>query len=161
GAVAGGVAALLGVFALPSLPTRRVVLVLLGLGGLGALRHASYASDDTSALLVVWALATLVALLLVDRAVTERVPALVRGAPLERRGREVARVAVTIAVIAAVAVVAFGPTITDRLGRHVWPGLEPSIGGMLGAPTSLRATEQLDMTQRPRSSDRVVFTVES
>jgi len=67
GAAAGAAAALLGVFALPSLPTRRVVLVLLGLGGLGALRHASYASDNTGVLLVVWAVATLVALLLVAR----------------------------------------------------------------------------------------------
>ena len=161
GAAAGAAAALLGVFALPSLPTRRVVIVLLGLGGLGALRHASYADDDTSALLVVWALSTLIALLLVDRAVTERVPALVPGAPLEGRGRESARTAVTIAVIAAVAVVALGPTITDRLGRHVWPGLEPSLGSLIGAPSSLRATDRLDMTQRPRHSDRVVFTVDA
>ena len=148
-------------FALPSLPTRRVVVVLLGLGGLGALRHASYTGDDTSALLIVWALATLIALLLVDRAVIERVPTLVSGAPLEGRGREIARMAVAISVIAAVAVVAFGPTITDRLGRHVWPGLEPSLGGLIGAPSSLRATDRLDMTQRPRLSDRVVFTVDA
>jgi len=161
GAVAGAAAALLGVFALPSLPTRRVVVVLLGLGGLGALRHASYTGDDTSALLVVWALSTLVALLLVDRAVTEHVPTLVPGAPLERRGREIARMAVAIAVIAAVTVVAFGPTITDRLGRHVWPGLAPSLGGFIGAPSSLRANNRLDMTQRPRLSDRVVFTVDA
>jgi transglutaminase-like putative cysteine protease len=161
GGAAGAAAALLGVFALPSLPTRRVVVVLLGLGGLGALRHASYTGDDTSALLVVWAVATLIALLLVDRAVTERVPTLVPGAPLERRGREIARTAVSIAVIASVAVVAFGPTITDRLGRHVWPGLEPSLGGLIDGPSSLHATGRLDMTKRPRLSDRVVFTVDA
>jgi len=161
GAAAGAAAALLGVFALPSLPTRRVVVVLLGLGGLGALRHASFTGGDTSALLIVWALSTLIALLLVDRSVTERVPALVPGAPLEPRGREIARMSVSIAVIAAVVVVAFGPTITDRLGRHVWPGLEPSLGGLFGAPSSLTATDHLDMTQRPRLSDRVVFTVDA
>src|SRR5207344_684302 len=62
GALAGATAGALGVLALPSVPTRRVVVVLLGLGGLGALRHASSAGSDTSPLLVVWAGATLVAL---------------------------------------------------------------------------------------------------
>jgi transglutaminase-like putative cysteine protease len=159
GAGAGAAAALLGVFALPSLPTRRVVVVLLGLGGLGALRHASFTGDGTTPLLVVWALSTLVALLLVDRATTERIPRLLPGRPLEHRGAEVARAAVAISVIAAVVVVAFSPTITERLGRHVWPGLDPSFGDQLDAPSSLRASETLDMTQRPRLSDQVVFTV--
>ena len=82
GALAGAVAALLGVFALPSLSTRRVVVVLLGLGGLGALRHASFSGSDTSPLLVCWAAATLVALLLVDRTGAEQSQPLPRGAPL-------------------------------------------------------------------------------
>ena len=159
GASAGAAAALLGVFALPSLPTKRVVVVLLGIGGLGALRHASFSGGKTTPLLVVWALSTLVALLLVDRAVTERVPRLLPGSPLAPRGVEITRMAVAIAVIAAVSVVAFGPTIADRLGRHVWPGLDPSIGDALDAPSSLRAADHLDMTQRPRLSDRVVFRV--
>jgi transglutaminase-like putative cysteine protease len=159
GAGAGAAAALLGVFALPSLPTKRVVVVLLGLGGLGALRHASFSGGDTTALLVVWALSTLVALLLVDRAVSERVPRLRPGRELASRGVEITRLAVTIAVIAAVIMVAFGPTIADRLGRHVWPGLDPSLGDAFDAPSSLRAAGTLDMTQRPRLSDRVVFRV--
>src|SRR4051794_3612535 len=156
GAMAGAAAALLGVFALPSLSTRRVVVVLLGVGGLGALRHASFSGADTGALLVCWAGATLVALLLVDRAASEQVPALPHGAPLPNRAGEVARVAVATAVIASVAVVAFGPMITEHLGRHVWPGLDPSFGDAISAPTSLRADPTVDMTQRPRLSDRVV-----
>ena len=159
GALAGATAGLLGVLALPSLSTRRVVVVLLGLGGLGALRHASFAGSDTSPLLVCWAAATLVALLLVDRADAEQVRALPQGVPLARRRSEVTRVAVAIAVMAAVAVVALGPSITDHLGRHVWPGLDPSVGDLLGAPSSLHAAPEIDMTARPRLSDRVVFTV--
>ena len=161
GAMAGAAAALLGVFALPSLSTRRVVVVLLGVGGLGALRHASFSGTDTGALLVCWAGATLVALLLVDRAASEQVQPLPHGAPLPSRAGEVARVAIATAVIAAVAVVAFGPMITDHLGRHVWPGVAPSFGDAISAPSSLRATDQIDMTQRPRLSDRVVFTVDA
>jgi len=161
GAVAGAAAALLGVFALPSLSTRRVVVVLLGLAGLGALRHASYAGSDTSPLLVCWAGATLVALLLVDRTGAEQVKALPQGAPLARRTGEVVRLSITSAVIVAVAVVALGPTLTNHLGRHVWPGLDPSTGDAQNAPTSLQTTDRLDMTQRPRLSNRVVFTVDA
>ena len=38
----------LTVLALPSLPTRRATVVLLGVGGLGALRHASYSGGSRS-----------------------------------------------------------------------------------------------------------------
>jgi transglutaminase-like putative cysteine protease len=161
GASAGALAGLLGVLSLPSLPTRRVVVVLLGLGGLAALRHAPFAGPDTSLLLVCWAAATLVALLMVDRADAEEVKPLPEGEPLEARATEVARGAVAVAVIVAVAVVALGPTITEHLGRHVWPGLDPSIGAVFDAPSSLRAADEIDMSQRPRLSDRVVFTVDA
>jgi len=161
GAVAGGAAALLGVFALPSLSTRRVVVVLLGLAGLGALRHASYAGSDTSPLLVCWAGATLVALLLVDRTGAEQINALPHGAALARRTGEIVRLSITSAVIVAVAVVALGPTLTNHLGRHVWPGLDPTTGDTQNAPTSLQTSDHLDMTQRPRLSNRVVFTVDA
>ena len=161
GALAGAVAALLGVFALPSLSTRRVVVVLLGLGGLGALRHASFSGSDTSPLLVCWAAATLVALLLVDRTGAEQLQPLPRGVPLGARTGEIVRLTVTTAVMVAIAVVALGPTLTNRLGRHVWPGLDPSIGAQDDAPSSLTDTPELDMTQRPRLTDRVVFTVDA
>jgi transglutaminase-like putative cysteine protease len=162
GALAGATAALLGVFALPSLSTRRVVVILLGLGGLGALRHASFVGSDTSPLLVCWAAATLVALLLVDRTGAEQVQPLPRGTPLARRSGEIARLSVATAVMVAVAVVALGPTLTDHLGRHVWPGVDPSIGAIQDAPTSLlMTTNQLDMTEQPRLSDRVVFAVDA
>ena len=84
GAVAGGLAAILAVVALPSLPTRRVAVVMLGLAGLGALRHAALPTTD-SALIVLWAGATLVALVLVDRAQAERIPQLAQGRPLAPR----------------------------------------------------------------------------
>jgi transglutaminase-like putative cysteine protease len=159
GAAAGATAGLLGVLLLPSFPTRRVVVILLGLGGLGALRHASFSGSDTSWLLAVWAGATLVALLMTDRADAEQLKTLPRGQPLARRTGEITRVAIAVAVMVVLAVVALGPTITDHLGRHVWPGLDPGIGNFIDAPASLRATDQIDMTERPRLSDRVVFTV--
>jgi transglutaminase-like putative cysteine protease len=53
------------------------------------------------------------------------------------------------------------PTLSDRLGHRVWPGSEPTGTDFAGAPSSLRNTDRLDMTQRPRLSARVVFTVDA
>ena len=161
GALAGAAAGVLGVLALPSIPTRRATVVLLGLGGLAALRHASFAGADRSWLLVVWAAATMLTLVLVDRADAETVPALDGGAALPSRLGETARVGGIIAIVVAIAAVAFVPTVTARLGRHVWPGLAPSDADAFGSPSSLKSSPDLDLTTRPRLSDAVVFTVDA
>jgi protein-glutamine gamma-glutamyltransferase len=161
GALAGTVAAVLGVLALPSIPTRRATVVLLGLGGLAALRHASFAGDDRSWLLVIWAAATMFTLVLVDRADAEMVPALDGGTPLPSRLGETARVGALVSLIVIVASVAFVPTVTSRLGRKVWPGLSPTDSDLFSSPSSLHATAALDLTSRPRLSDAVVFTVDA
>ena len=129
--------ALLGVFALPSLLTRRVVIVLLGLGGLGALRHASFSGADTVRSCC-WAGATLVALLLADRADAEEVTPLANGAPLAAPHRRGHASLVAIAVIVAVAVVALAPTLSAHLGRHVWPGTRSLGRRRRTRPSSLR-----------------------
>jgi transglutaminase-like putative cysteine protease len=160
GAVAGGLAALLAILALPSLPPRPVAVILLGVTGLAALRHAALPATD-SALIVLWAGATLLALVLVDRAQVEHVSELTGGRSLRPRLREAIRVATVIgAVVAAVAVVVV-PVLTEQLSRRTWPGTVPSLGDDLAAPGSLRSSSRLDMTTRPRLSDRVVFTVDA
>ncbi|HTL86219.1 MAG TPA: transglutaminaseTgpA domain-containing protein [Acidimicrobiia bacterium] len=161
GFAGGALAAALSVLALPSVPTRRATIILLGVGGLGALRHASYSGVDRSVLLATWAIATLVALVMVDRAEAELVPSMRGGRPLAPGGYETARIAAIVGMIVVVAAVALVPTVTDRLGRHVWPGLSPTFGQELDAPASLRSNNSLDMTSRPRLSDKVVFTVDS
>jgi transglutaminase-like putative cysteine protease len=161
GALAGTVAAVLGVLALPSIPTRRATVVLLGLGGLAALRHASFAGTDRSWLLVVWAAATMLTLVLVDRADAEMVPALDGGAPLPSRLGETARVGALVSLIVIVASVVLVPTVTARLGRKVWPGLSPTSSDLFSTPSSLQSGNELDLTSRPRLSDAVVFTVDA
>ena len=160
GALAGGLAAVLAVLALPSFPTRRAAVLMLGIAGLGALRHAALPTTD-SALIVCWALATIGALVLVDRADAERIAPLAEGRGLASRLPEAARVAAIIAVIVAVAAVAIVPSVTDQLGRKIWPGVLPSLDDAVSAPESLRASRELDMTTRPRLSERVVFTVDA
>ncbi len=161
GVVGGALAAGLTVLALPSLPTRRATVLLLGIGGLGALRHASFAGTDRSWLLMVWAAATMLTLVLVDRADAERVPTLAGGRALPGRLAETARVSAFIALMVIVAAVALVPTVTARLGRHVWPGIDPSISDITDAPPSVRTSDELDLTSRPRLSDSVVFTVDA
>ena len=46
----------------------------------------------------------------------------------------------------AFAAVALVPTVTDRLGRHVWPGLAPTGATFSTSPSSLHQTNPLDMT---------------
>lgn len=161
GAAGGALAAILTVLALPSLPTRRVTVVLLGVGGLGALRHASFAGTDRSWLLIVWAAATMVTLVLVDRVDAETMPALDGGTPLPARGSESLRTVAIVGLLVIVAAVAFVPPITERLGRQAWPGNEPDFGDIRDAPSSLQATDELDVTSRPRLTDTIVFTVDA
>jgi transglutaminase-like putative cysteine protease len=161
GALAGAIAAALGVLALPSIPTRRATVVLLGMGGLAALRHSSFAGADRSWTLVVWAAATMLTLVFVDRADAETVPALEGGRALPRRFPEAVRVGAVIAVVVAVSAIVLVPTVTERLGRHVWPGLQPGDVDSALAPSSLRSSSELSLTARPRLSDAVVFTVDA
>jgi transglutaminase-like putative cysteine protease len=161
GAAGGALAAVLTVLALPSVPTRRATVLLLGVGGLGALRHAAIPGANSAPLLVIWALGTLVTMLLVDRADAETAPALPGGTPLQNRVVETTRLTVLLAITVIVVAVATVPSITDRLGRHVWPGHIPGLGDVLSAPASLQATQSLDMTSRPRLSNKVVFTVDA
>jgi transglutaminase-like putative cysteine protease len=151
----------LGVLALPSIPTRRATVVLLGLGGLAALRHSSFAGADRSWLLLLWAAATMLTLVLVDRADAELVPPLEGGTALRARLPETARVGAVIAVVVTIAAVALVPTVTERLGRHVWPGVQPGDADRSGAPSSLESTSELSLTNRPRLTDSVVFTVDA
>jgi transglutaminase-like putative cysteine protease len=161
GAAAGALAAVLTVLALPSISTRRATVLLLGVGGLGALRHAAVPGANSGYLLLLWAGGTLCTMLLVDRAETETTAPLAGGARLASRAGEATRNAIVVGLLIVVAAVAFVPTITDRLGRHVWPGISPNIGDVFDAPSSLRQTNSLDMTSRPRLSNTVVFTVDA
>jgi transglutaminase-like putative cysteine protease len=161
GALGGALAATLAVLALPSLPTRRATILLLGVAGLGALRHGAFPGSDSAVLLLAWASGTLVALLLADRADAEAVEPMPGGAPLPRRVPETLKNTATIVVLVIVAAVALVPTVTDRLGRRVWPGETPGFDDLSEAPSSLSWSRRLDMTTRPRLGDAVVFTVDA
>ncbi len=138
GALAGGAAAVLGVLALPSIPTRRATVVLLGLGGLAALAPRLVRGCRSQ---------------LAARDLGRGDDAHARSRRPRRRGngsRARGRL--------AAAEPAGGDRARrrdhrarrdhrrgrvrpdrhrSRLGRHVWPGLEPNVGDRAAAPSSL------------------------
>ncbi|MET1001613.1 MAG: transglutaminaseTgpA domain-containing protein [Acidimicrobiia bacterium] len=160
GAAAAAAAAFLAVLALPSFPTRAATVLLLGVAGLGALRHAALPSTDSN-LIILWAAGTVTALIFIDRAAAEDAQPLAGGTRLAGRVPEAARAAAMIGAVVAIFSVVLVPTVTDQLGRHIWPGVLPTFADAQNAPASLRASGRLDMTNRPRLSERVVFTVDA
>ncbi|MGQ0825783.1 MAG: transglutaminase family protein [Actinomycetota bacterium] len=160
GALIAAVAGLLAVLALPSIPTKRATVLVLAAGGLGALRHAALPTTD-SALIVIWVIGSILAFVLADRAEAEEAPPLTGGPPLAPRVAEAVRVSVAIGAAVAIMAVATVPTITEQLSRRIWPGIVPGLNDRASAADSLRASRRLDMTNRPRLSDDVVFTVDS
>ncbi len=160
GAAAGATAALLGVLALPSFPTRRIALALLAFGGLAAARHAALPGVDVN-VLVVWAIATLFALLLVDRAQSDEASPLPGSAPPPGRAGEVLRVGAVLATLVFVTVVVLGATIATAVRRDVSPGAQPTFSDQQDASSSLKRSDVLDMTRRPKLSNDVVFTVDA
>jgi transglutaminase-like putative cysteine protease len=158
GAAVAGTVGALAVLGLPSMPTRRTTVAVVGVAGLGALRHAALPGSD-SLLVVAWAAAMLCALVFIDRADADRLAPL-PGARA-RPGVVVSglRVVVVLGALVAATCVATVPTITDQLGWRIAPGALPSFGDVARAPASLRANARLDMTERPRLSDRIVLTV--
>jgi transglutaminase-like putative cysteine protease len=160
GAVVAAGAGLLAVLALPSIPTKRATVLVLAAGGLGALRHAALPYTD-SLLIFLWVSGTVVALILADRAEMEESRPLPGGEPLPPRVSEAARVSAAVGIVIAVVSVLTVPTLTDSLSRHIWPGIVPGFQDRQDAADSLRASRRIDMTNRPRLSDEVVFTVDA
>jgi transglutaminase-like putative cysteine protease len=158
GAVLGVLAALLAVLALPSIPTRASAAVILALGGVVVVRHVR--RPGAGLLLVgVWALATLVALVLVDRADVDDRPRLSGGSPLPVLGREVvaatAILAIVVLLVGALLAPALGHRPPPRLGSGGIPRYD--ISGPSGSP--LLQNDHLDTTERPHLGDDVVMTV--
>ena len=133
-------------------------VLLLGLGGLGALRHASFAGADASWLLVIWAAATMLALVLVDRADAETVPRCPVARPAEPGRRDRPRI---------------GRDRGDRRGhgRGARPtvsaprpsrvaGSRSATGATSRRPVVAASSDELDLTAAPPVGP-VVFTVDA
>jgi transglutaminase-like putative cysteine protease len=158
GAGLGAVAALLAVLALPSLSTRSTSSLILALGGVVVVRHASRPGTGLG-LVGIWALATLLALVLIDRADLDDRPRLVAGPPLPTLARETAASMVILAVAVVLVASLFVPVLGHRPPPRLGAGPVPQfdLGGVGGS--TLAQTSTLDTTIRPHLGDEVVMTV--
>lgn len=170
GAAAGAGVALLAVLGLPSLSISLVSRVLTGVSAAVMVRFGVFGSAvaGSGQLLLLWVLAAIGVLVLTDRISAERSeparggalaspdPVAPRAAPLA-----VARRALPVAALILAVALVLAPVVMTRVGRPAEPGRGATLDPTQQGGSSLRATDALDMTQRPELSDDVVFTVES
>lgn len=151
---AGLFVGLLSVAALPSIPTRLVVVAVLAMGGFVTARHARL--PGTNGLLVLaWVAGAVVTLLLTERAEHLERPRLAD----EPRSSPFPRVAVGALVAVLVVATALAPAIERSLRREVRSGAAPDTESDPSSAQQLRLSQSLDTRDRPRLSERVVMTV--
>jgi transglutaminase-like putative cysteine protease len=158
GAALGVVAALLAVLALPSLPTRTTAAVILALGGVVVVRHVRRPGAGLM-LVGLWALSTLVALVLIDRADLDDRPRLSRGSAVPVLGREVVGATAILAVLVLLVGALLAPALGHRPAPRIGSGDLPRYVSNGDGGTALEPTGSLDTTQRPHLGDDVVMTV--
>ena len=158
GAGLGASAAVLAVLALPSLPTRTTASLVLALGGVVVVRHVSRPGTGLT-LVALWAVFTLLALVLIDRADLDERPRLAAGSPLPALARETATamgvLAVAVLFVASLLVPVLGHRPSDQLGAGAVPRFD--LGGAPGS--SLVQNDVLDTTIRPHLGNEIVMTV--
>jgi transglutaminase-like putative cysteine protease len=157
---AGALVGVLTITALPSVPTRLAVTAVLALGGFVVARHARLAGADGLVVLV-WVAGTVLTLVLADRADLLERPPLERADGRAPRRRLFTRsmVGALLAVLVAGAVLA--PAIDASLHRDVRTGAPANSDADPQSSALLSPTDELDMRNRPRLSDRVVMEVEA
>ena len=160
-AFAGGVlVAVLVVLGLPMVPLRLGVLATVGGAALLVVLRGTTVTAGASAPLLVgaWAAASVAAVALAERSALDRHPLLPGSAPPSGWGDVPAGVVVTALVgIVLAALIAPALGAADETPRSTGEVPDPAAGE--SEPALLRSSPSLDMTGRPRLSDRVVLTV--
>lgn len=170
GLAVGVLVAVLGIFGLPSQPIPTVARVLLVVSGAAMARFADLGPSPTSGTeaVLAWVVAAVAVVVLTDRMATQAVadldpaagPGVGPPADRIRRRGQMGRTASAIVVLAALAVLVVtvaSPLATEHFARSTAPGQAPSARGTGGS--ALRASDSLDMTERPELTDEVVLTV--
>lgn len=170
GFAAGAVAAVLAVVGLRSVPLRVTVaaVCLLGAATMARFGRLDAAAPSASPLLLAWVVATGAALVSAAAATRRAAPPLPTvgaprraGAPALAGGRArsgVFRAIVVVSGMCVIAALVLGPVAADRFTAGGVLGALPDFGQNT-SNNSLAASDSLDMTNRPRLSDRVVLTV--
>jgi transglutaminase-like putative cysteine protease len=157
GAALGATAAVLAVLALPSLPTRIPASLVLALGGIVVVRHVRQPGVGL-VLIGVWALATLLALVLIDRADIDERPRLAGGPPLPVVAGETARSMLVLVAVVLVVGSLLVPVLGQRRPAELGAG-GPAVDLFGGSSSTLSQQNSLDTTVRPNLGNEVVMTV--
>ncbi|WP_426573690.1 transglutaminaseTgpA domain-containing protein [Aquihabitans sp. McL0605] len=164
GAAIGAGLALLAMLGLPSLSVSLVSRVVLFVSALALIRFGTLgAGGATSQWLLVWLLAGVCVLVLSDRVGTDANRPLRSGPGASAPGRpaSVARTVVAVAAVVLLLTVLLAPMLLPYVGKAAQAGQGATLDPRRGDTTALRATDSLDMTQRPDLTDKVVFTVDT
>ncbi len=157
GFVAGFLVAALGVGALPSLPTRSVVAVILALGGMVMIRHLQIGSSD-GALVLAFLVGGVIALMLSERANAVNSPRLgERVSPWKGAPRSIAMVLAMVLVLATLV----APLVESAMHQDVRTGSSGDPFADSSSRSLLTASKVMDTHSRPRLSDRIVLTVDA
>lgn len=159
GAGLGAISALLAVLALPSMPTRIPASLILALGGVIVVRHVRQPGTGLVPV-AVWALATLLALVLIDRADLDERPRLTAGPRLPVLAGEATRSMVVLTALVVLVGSLLVPVLSHRPTSRLGSGEVPQFGELSGGFLSpLVHSDTLDTTVRPRLGNEVVMTV--
>lgn len=160
----GAALAVVLVLTMRSVSVRLTAQVLTLVSAAGMVRFGllgGRAIGPGSASLVAWMVAVVVVLVLSDRLATDSQPEL-RAASRASGPAPLARAAILVTLAISLFAVLVGPAVQRRLSPPSAEGAAPS-GGISGdgGATQMRSTGELDMTTRPRLSNRIVLTVDA
>ena len=162
--VFGATIAAVLVVTLRSVSVRLTAQVLTLVSAAGMVRFGllgSRAIGPGSASLVVWMIAVVLVLVISDRLATDSQPEL-RDASRASGPGPLARAAILVTLAVSLFAVIVGPTVQRHLSPPSAQGEAPDTGPSAdGGAAQLRSTNELDMTTRPRLSDRIVLSVDA
>ena len=162
--VAGATLAVAFVPFLRSVSARLTAQVLTLVSAAGMVRFGllgGRAIGPGSAALVAWTVAVVVVLVISDRLATDSQPAL-RAASKASGPGPLARSAVLVTLAISLFAVLVGPAVQRHLSAPSSEGAAPTGDTTNdGGASQLRSSAELDMTTRPRLSDRIVLTVDA
>ncbi len=168
GFAAGALAGVLATLALPSVPTRWSALACIAAGGLLIVRFVGKAGVETPQL-VMWGAGAVALLVLADRldldgrvaplpaSAATPAPAAPSGRWLAANIRIIVMAGVAVGLLATVLI----PLMAQQGSATSQHHGDINEDAVRSAPSTMRASNSLDMTTRPELSDAVVMTVEA
>jgi transglutaminase-like putative cysteine protease len=166
GLAIGALVAAMAIFLLGSIPARWASRGVVLMGAVLMVRYGALENGSSTRVLL-WGVATAASFVLGARLEATVVDAArPPGRPGDRRPRRAGstrssarttQLVVVAGALAGAGALAFGPTVARSFGAAASVGAPPNTTDASGSP--LRATDQLDMTHRPRLSNRPVMRV--